>query len=89
MSGLSLLYSKLGVGAELSALSHLVTQAESYMAQDDFEGAVRLLNQTRGEPRRIFSTWMDEARTYLEVRQAMDALKALGEARILSSRSLS
>jgi len=89
MSTLSLVYSKLGYGSELSALSHLVTQAESFMAQDDFEGAVRLLNQTRGEPRRIFGTWMDEARTYLEVRQAMDALKALGEARILSSRSLS
>ena len=55
MSSLSRLYSFFGVGEELSKLSGLIATAESHMQNEDFESAVRVLNQTNGEPHRIFS----------------------------------
>ena len=55
MSSLSRLYSFFGVGEELSKLSGLIATAEGHMQNEDFESAVRVLNQTNGEPHRIFS----------------------------------
>ena len=41
------------------------------MVNEDYESAVRVLNQMTGEPRRILSNWIGEARIWLEVKQGM------------------
>jgi len=40
------------------------------MSSGDLESAVRVLNQTTGEPRRILAQWIHQARLSLEVKQA-------------------
>jgi len=54
---------------ELTKLENICSEAENQMALGDFESAVRVLNQTSGEPKRIFKQWLDEARLWLEVKQ--------------------
>merc|ERR1719431_168295 len=70
-------------------LDNLLTSAEGCISSNDFETAVRLLNQTSGEPRRIFAAWIEQARLWLEVKQALDVVIAMSEARMLSARRLS
>merc|ERR1712212_305629 len=70
-------------------LDNIFDQAENYMNQNDFETAVRILNQMSGEPKRIFGVWLNEARMWLEVRQALDVLLTMSEVRALSVRCLS
>jgi len=73
----------------VSNLEKIFDQAESHMNQNDFETAVRILNQMSGEPKRIFGVWLTEARMWLEVRQALDVLLTMSEVRALSVRCLS
>ena len=73
----------------VSNLEQIFDQAESHMNQNDFETAVRILNQMSGEPKRIFGVWLKEARMWLEVRQALDVLLTMSEVRALSVRCLS
>lgn len=73
----------------VSNLEQIFDQAESHMNQNDFETAVRILNQMSGEPKRIFGVWLKEARLWLEVRQALDVLLTMSEVRALSVRCLS
>jgi len=70
-------------------LEKIFDQAETHMNQNDFETAVRILNQMSGEPKRIFGVWLKEARMWLEVRQALDVLLTMSEVRALSVRCLS
>ena len=77
------------VQESVSNLEQIFDQAESHMNQNDFETAVRILNQMSGEPKRIFGVWLKEARMWLEVRQALDVLLTMSEVRALSVRCLS
>ena len=52
-------------------LGNLLTRAEGCISSNDFETAVRLLNQTSGEPRRIFAAWIEQARLWLEAKQGI------------------
>jgi len=77
-------------GADLTGnVDKIVSAATYYMEEGDLESTVRVLNQLSGEPRRILSQWIQEARLSLEVIQALDALTAISQARILSARSYS
>lgn len=49
----------------------LLSRANSCLERGDLELAVRLVNQLKGEPRRITQDWVKEACLYLETRQAV------------------
>ncbi|XP_062381436.1 MICOS complex subunit MIC60 isoform X1 [Sardina pilchardus] len=50
------------------------------MERGDLELAAKLLNQLRGEPRRVAQDWLNEARLTLETRQAVSLLSAYANA---------
>jgi mitofilin len=52
----------------------LLDRASSALDRGDLEQAVRYVNQLTGEPRRVASDWLREARLLLETRLAADAL---------------
>ena len=54
----------------------LLDSARCHMMQGNFELAVRLVNQLRGEARRVASDWLKEARLTLESQQAAKCLIA-------------
>jgi len=84
-----MLHNTVWASKELKTLESIISQAEHRMALGDFESAVRIVNQATGEPKRIFNRWLDEARLWLEVKQAIDVVVAMSEARSLSVRCLS
>ena len=53
----------------------LVEQADAYLHHGDLEMAVRCMNQLCGEPRRMASDWIDDARLYLETKQAVTVIR--------------
>nr|KAG5693707.1 hypothetical protein BaRGS_008349 [Batillaria attramentaria] len=59
-----------------TALGH----AEYWLERGDLEMAVRFMNQLKGEPRRVASDWIREAKLLLETRQAAYALTAFASA---------
>ena len=54
----------------------LLARAEYYLRRGDLELATRLVNQLRGEPRKVAHDWLLEARLLLETRQAANLLTA-------------
>ncbi|TGZ59831.1 hypothetical protein CRM22_008839 [Opisthorchis felineus] len=54
-------------------------------SDDGIELAVRLLSQLRGQARVVASDWLDDARRYLETKQAVNALLAYAAARGMST----
>ena len=54
-------------------LKHFAREAE---VNGNFELAVRLVNQLRGEPRKVASDWLKEARLTMEAKQAAQCLMA-------------
>ncbi|KAG5451954.1 MICOS complex subunit Mic60 [Clonorchis sinensis] len=54
-------------------------------SDDGIELAVRLLGQLRGQARVVASDWLDDARRYLETKQAVHALLAYAAARGMST----
>ena len=54
----------------------LLARADYYLRQGDLELATRLVNQLRGEPRKVVRDWLREARLLLETRQAANLLTA-------------
>ena len=52
----------------------LLDSARYHMIQGNFELAIRLVNQLRGEARRVASDWLKEARLTLEAKQAAKCL---------------
>ena len=47
------------------------------LQNDDIESAVKIMNQSSGEVRRIFQPWLEESRNYLETLQAISGMKLL------------
>ncbi|XP_065842607.1 MICOS complex subunit MIC60-1-like isoform X2 [Oscarella lobularis] len=52
----------------------LLELAEHHLAKGDLDVAVRVVNQLKGEPRRVASDWLDDARALLETKQAISIL---------------
>jgi mitofilin len=57
-----------------SSTFQLLYQAKVHLDSNDVETAVRLVNQLRGESRRVASDWLTEAVLYLEIKQAVMAI---------------
>ena len=70
--------------SEMSVFA-LLDNAASCLKFGDIEQAIRYVNQLRGEPRRVASEWLDEARILLETRQAAELLLAFASANGLGS----
>jgi mitofilin len=58
----------------------IVDEAQNALRAGRLDLAVRLVNQLRGEPRRVASDWINDARLLLEARQASHALLAFSAA---------
>ena len=58
----------------------LLALATSSLENGDTEQAVRYMNQLRGEPRRVARDWIQEARLFLETRQAAQFLTSFASA---------
>lgn len=54
----------------------LCANAKHWLEKGNIEQALRFMNQLRGESRRVAADWIEEARLYLETRQAAMALMA-------------
>ncbi|XP_072027149.1 MICOS complex subunit Mic60-like [Amphiura filiformis] len=54
----------------------LLSYANYYVEQNDFEQAVRYVNQLSGMPRHVAADWIKEAKLLLETNQAATALSA-------------
>jgi len=65
----------------------LLDRAASALEHGSLEQAVRYVNQLRGEPRRVASDWLTEARLLLETRQAADVLVSFAIANSLGSQA--
>jgi len=63
----------------------LLDKAANCLKCGDIEQAVRYVNQLRGEPRRVASQWLDEARVLLETKQAAELMLAFASANGLGS----
>ena len=72
--------------SELSTFT-LLDNAQQCIERGDLHQAVRYINQLRGEPRRVASDWLLEARLLLETKQAASALLATASASGLGSIS--
>jgi len=70
--------------SELSVFA-LLDNAANCLKFGDIEQAVRYINQLRGEPRRIATEWLNEARILLETRQAAELILAFASANGLGS----
>jgi len=70
--------------SEMSVFA-LLDNAANCLKYGDIEQAVRYVNQLRGEPRRVASEWLDEARILLETRQATELILAFASANGLGS----
>ena len=53
----------------------LLEQADAYLHHGDLEMAVRCMNQLYGEPRRMASDWINDARLYLETKQTVTVIR--------------
>lgn len=58
----------------------LLDNAQYALEHNDFEQAVRYVNQLRGEPRRVAADWLLEARLRLEAKQSAEVLLAYASA---------
>ncbi|KAL3863537.1 hypothetical protein ACJMK2_005289 [Sinanodonta woodiana] len=63
----------------------ILASAKFWLERGEFENAVRLMNQLQGAPRRVAADWIEEAKLYLEARQAAMALMAFASARGLGT----
>ncbi len=54
----------------------ILDYADFFLEQGNFEYAVRLLQQLKGEPHRLAKDWIREALTLLEIKQATNLLTA-------------
>lgn len=54
----------------------ILDHAEYHLEQGDLETALRFMNQLTGEPRKVASDWIKEARLLLETQRIADALLA-------------
>jgi mitofilin len=54
----------------------ILDYAEYFLEQGNLEYAVRLMQQLKGEPRRLANDWTSEALTLLEIKQACELLTA-------------
>jgi len=70
--------------SEMSVFA-LLDNAANCLKYGDIEQAVRYVNQLRGEPRRVASEWLNEARLLLETRQAAELILAFASANGLGS----
>ncbi|XP_014773687.1 MICOS complex subunit Mic60 [Octopus bimaculoides] len=59
----------------------ILANADHYLEKGDIERAVRLMNQLHGQSRYVASDWLQEAKLFLETRQAAEALIAFAAAR--------
>jgi len=59
----------------------ILANADRFLEQGEFEKAVRLMNQLHGQSRFVASDWLQEAKLFLETRQAAEALIAFAAAR--------
>lgn len=55
---------------------NILVYAQQFLDAGDVETTIRMLNQLRGEPRRVAADWLQEARLFLEIRQAALLLQA-------------
>ncbi|KAK6185608.1 hypothetical protein SNE40_007805 [Patella caerulea] len=67
---------------EISELDtfNILAHADYFLEKGDLLQAVRFMNQLQGEPRRVASDWLKEAKLLLETRQAAYALTAFASA---------
>ena len=54
----------------------ILDHAKYHLEQGDLETALRFMNQLTGEPRKVASDWINEARLLLETQRIADALLA-------------
>lgn len=54
----------------------VLARAQYYVQLGDVDKAAREVNQLRGAPRAAMRDWLDDARTHLEVTQALAAIRA-------------
>ncbi len=54
----------------------ILDYAEHYIENGNFEYALRLMQQLKGEPKRLAKDWINEALTLLEIKQACNLLTA-------------
>jgi len=60
---------------EGSDVEAILTRAEDYVFEGDFELAARELNQLAGWPKQLVKDWVEETRRYLEAQQALKVLE--------------
>ena len=73
------------VDADQLTVFVLLDRAADALERGNLEQAVRYVNQLRGEPRRVASDWLREARLLLETRQAAEVLVSFAVANSLGS----
>lgn len=59
----------------------ILANADYFLEKGEFEKAVRLMNQLHGQSRYVATDWLQEAKLFLETRQAAEALIAFAAAR--------
>ena len=81
-------YSKLNIPTEFEpgeiSNCDILATFEELVERKDLEGAARIMNQSKGEVRRIFSDWLDETRRYLEVKLFLETLRDLINVQLLN-----
>ena len=62
----------------------ILSSFQFYVSSGDLESAVRIMNQSSGETRRIFNDWMKETRLSLETTQILEAVKAIADTELVN-----
>jgi len=66
----------------IEQVDQILSAFQFYVENDDFDSALRIINQSTGEVRRIFNDWMVEARTLMETKQILQAVNGIAFAQL-------
>lgn len=69
----------------LTEVDQIISGFEYAVNSEDLVSAVKIMNQSSGEVRRIFQPWLSETRRYLEFLQAISVAKSILIAKVLSA----
>lgn len=61
----------------IDQVDQILSAFQYYVENDDFDSALRIINQSTGEVRRIFNDWIIETRTLMETKQILQAVNGI------------